>query len=159
MKIKLMMSCATVCLAGFIAACGSPSPTVPPPTPPLITIESFNVSQGLVQQGSDFRLNWSISSGVPAVGSLYLSHSPDQKKDAESRHVISLTCGSYTACEWNGELLCSINPDRELSCVDPNTEKTSTAIKVDRFIGDVYLVLEACAAFECETASRKITIQ
>lgn len=160
MKAKIMIASATVCLTGFLAACGSPlSSTKTPPPDDFVSIKSFTVSQGLVRQGSDFRLAWSTSSTLPTIGSLYLSHAQNPEKDNESQHIMTLTCGSYSACDWNGEALCSIDEDMELSCTDPVTEKTSTAINVDRFKGDVYLVFEACAALECEKATQKITIQ
>ncbi len=158
MNSKLMVTLSSVCLFSFIAACGNPGSSTPG-SEDLVTIKSFALSQGLVQQGSDFRMAWNTSSSLPTIGTFYLSHTPDPKKDSESEQIMTLTCGSYSACEWTGEAFCSINTKSQLTCTDPSTEKKSADIAVDTFQGDVYLVLEACAAFDCKTAAQKITIQ
>jgi hypothetical protein len=147
-------------MVNFFAACGNPAlPGGPDGGSELLTIKNFAISQGLVQQGSNFRMTWNTSSSVPTIGSLYLSHSQDYKKDSESEHIMTLTCGSYSACEWTGEAVCGINEKNQLTCIDPVTEKKSESIAVDAFQGDVFVVLEACAAFECRTSAQKITIQ
>lgn len=161
MNGKLMATLSAVCMVNVFAACGNPVSPVDTIDGPddIVTLKSFAVSQGLLEQGSNFRMTWNTSSSVPTIGSLYLSHSQDHTKDSKSRHIMTLTCGSYSACEWNGEAVCGINANKQLTCTDPVTEKKSESIGVDSFQGDVYLVFEACAALDCKTSAQKITIR